>query len=114
MLRAGVLLGVRGNRVIAGCAAQAARVTALAADFRDATEAFLLEFLITALADVTARDHIALAHALFRQFDPGIPVADLEDRVVGLLAKLSDHVILGEDGIYRVYRGPANRTVRFA
>ena len=50
--------------------------------------------LIDWLGNVTTRDHKALAHALFRQFDPGVPLYDLEDRVVILLARLADEVEL--------------------
>jgi hypothetical protein len=50
--------------------------------------------LIERLGDVGTRDHMALAHALFRQFDRGVPMEDLEDRVVILLAQLAQHVEL--------------------
>jgi len=46
---------------------------------------------------VTVRDHRALAHVLFRQFDPEVPIGDLEDRVVILLARLADRVELQGD-----------------
>ena len=81
----------------AGITAQAAPVAGLRDDFRDRTEAFLLAVLIERLGDVTVRDHRALAHVLFRQFDPGVPVGDLEDRVVVLLAQLADRVDLQGD-----------------
>ena len=45
------------------------------------TEAYLIEFLIAKLGDISIRDHKALAHALFRQFDPSVSMEDLEDRV---------------------------------
>ena len=78
-------------------AAHAALVGGLRDDYRDATEAFLLQFLIGRLGDITTRDHTALAHALFRQFDARVPVEDLEDRVVILLARLADRVVLSGD-----------------
>jgi len=86
------------NQVIEfNIAAHAALVGGLADDYRDATEAFLLQFLIGRLGDVTTRDHTALAHALFRQFDARVPIEDLEDRVVILLARLADRVVLSGD-----------------
>jgi hypothetical protein len=94
MLCAGVLLGPDGESIPAGITAQATRVEALKTAYQDITEAFLLQFLIERLGDVGTRDHMALAHALFRQFDRGVPMEDLEDRVVILLAQLAQHVEL--------------------
>ena len=100
MLRAGALLSEDGYPIPLTIAAQAAPVFALAKRFQDLTEAHLLEFLIRKLGDVTVRDHTALTHALFRQFDPNVSMEDLEDRVVVLLAGLSDRLILTPDGTY--------------
>lgn len=97
MLNAGVLLSPEGTSIPFGIAAQAAAVTALRPNYQDLTEAFLLEFLIRRLGDVTTRDHTALAHALFRQFDETVPIGDLEDRVVILVASLADRVELRGD-----------------
>jgi hypothetical protein len=94
MLGAGVLLDTGGRPVPSGIAAQATPVAGLADQFEDQTEAFLLETLIERLDDVTERDHRALAHVLFRQFDPDVPLESLEDRVVILLARLADRVEL--------------------
>lgn len=94
MLGAGVLIGAAGRTVECGIAAQATPVLRLADEFEDRTEAFLLETLIERLDDVTERDHRALAHVLFRQFDPGVPLESLEDRLVMLLARLADRVEL--------------------
>jgi len=91
-------LRTRDNRPIEfNIAAHAALVGGLADGYRDAAEAFLLEYLIGRLGDVTTRDHTALAHALFRQFDARVPIEDLEDRVVILLARLADRVVLSGD-----------------
>ena len=100
MLAAGVLLGPGGEPIRPGVAAQASDVIALQAGYRDITESCLLEFLIRTLGDVTTRDHTALAHALFRQFDPNIPMEDLEDRVAVLLARLAGGIALHPDGTY--------------
>jgi hypothetical protein len=102
MLGAGVLLTSDGSAVSPGILAQATKVTGLKAHFRDLTEAYLLEFLIRKLGDVRVRDHRALAHALFRQFDPSISMEDFEDRVVILLAMLSSRIDLREDGAYAI------------
>ena len=94
MLCAGVLLAADGRPIEPGIAAPATPVAALKDRYQDITEAFLLRVLIDRLGDVTTRDHTALAHALFRQFDRGVPLEDLEDRVVILLAQLANHVEL--------------------
>jgi hypothetical protein len=100
MLGAEVLLTADGRPVPKGIAAQATTIAGLNQNFRDLTEAYLLEFLIRNLGDICVRDHCALAHALFRQFDPSISMGDFEDRVVILLATLSSRVVLREDGAY--------------
>jgi hypothetical protein len=102
MLFAGVLLGKEGDPIPPGIAAWGTEVAALEAEFEDITEAYLLEFLIRKLGDVTTRDHTPLAHALFRQFDRSVPIEDLKDRVLVLLARLADRVVLREDGGYAV------------
>ena len=94
MLCAGVLLTTDGTSIPPGITAQATRVAAVRERYQDITEAFLLEVLIQRLGDIGTRDHTALAHALFRQFDRGIPIEDLEDRVVILLAQLAGRVEL--------------------
>ena len=82
MLAAGVLLTDNGTRIPTGIAALGTAIAGLNEGYQDRTEAYLLEFLIRNLGDVSTRDHRALAHALFRQFDRNIPMEDLEDRVV--------------------------------
>lgn len=94
MLGAGVLRDPDNRVVMRGITAQATPVASIAPDFRDLTEAFLLETLIARLDDVTVRDHRALAHVMFRQFDPGVPLSSLEDRLVLLLARLDGRVEL--------------------
>lgn len=108
MLGAEVLLTDDGCSVPHGIAARATRIAALKQDFRDLTEAYLIEFLIRNMSDVCVRDHRALAHALFRQFDPSISMEDFEDRVVILLATLSSRVVLREDGVYATRVGNAS------
>jgi hypothetical protein len=97
MVGAGVLLTPKGEPIPAGIAAPATPVATVRDQFEDITEAFLLETLIRRLNDVTIHDHRALAHALFRQFDRSVPLDDLEDRVVMLLARLSNRVDLDGD-----------------
>ena len=94
MVMAGALLTPSGETIPIGVATQASLVGALCGGHRDRTEAFLLEFLIRQIGDITVRDHVALAHALFRQFDRQIRREVLEDRVVILLASLADRVVL--------------------
>ena len=100
MLGAGVLIGEEGHPIPPTIAAPATKVVALAGQFQDRMEAYLLEVVLRKLGDVTARDHKALAHALFRQFDPNVLIDDLEDRVAILLASLSGRVALAEGGTY--------------
>jgi hypothetical protein len=100
MLAAGVLLAPDGSAIPLTIAAPGSAVAAVAGRFQDLTEGYLLEVLIRKLGDVTARDHTALAHALFRQFDRSVPIEDLEDRVAVLLASLSDRIALAEGGTY--------------
>ena len=84
----------------AGIASEAIEVKALQPDFRDRTESFLLGFIIRELGDVSTRDHTALAHALFRQFDTSVSVEEMEDRVAILLARLAHTVALTTHGTY--------------
>ena len=100
MLSSGVLLDSNGEVVVPGVGAQAAGIGGVRTGYEQISEAYLVEFLIRKLGDVSTRDHKTLAHALFRQFDPGVPIDDLEDRVVLLLATLSSSVTLSEHGTY--------------
>jgi hypothetical protein len=94
MTMAGVLLTPDRTPVPSDITAPASLVAAVDADYVDRTEACLLEFLVRRLGDVTVRDHVALAHALFRQFDPNVPREALEDRVVVLFARLAGRIEL--------------------
>lgn len=97
LICSGSLLDPQGEPIPTGVAAHAATVGSLCEDYEDRTEAFLLEVLLRRLGDVTVHDHTALAHALFRQFDPNVPMHDLEDRVAILLARLADRVTMDGD-----------------
>jgi len=110
MLFAGVLLTSEGDPIPPGITAQATPLAALKDGYQDITEAFLLQVLIERLGDVTPRDHTALAHALFRQFDRAVPLDDLEDHVVILLAQLADKVELANE-VYSV-RSPQSEAER--
>jgi hypothetical protein len=111
MIGAEVLLTPDGRPIRSDITAQATPVAVVRDEFEDLTEAFLLERLIQRL-DVTTRDHRALAHVLFRQFDRSVPLADLEDRVVMLLARLADRVELqGDRYVARARPDPDLNTV---
>jgi hypothetical protein len=97
LLSSGSLLDPDGQPIPFDVSAHAASVGSLQRDYQDRVEAFLLEFLLRRLGDVTIRDHTALAHALFRQFDRSVSMEDLEDRVVILLARIADRVALDGD-----------------
>jgi hypothetical protein len=107
MLGAGVFVAGNGAAVRPDITAQATCIAGLKKGFCDLTEAHLVEVLIRKLGDVSTRDHKAVAHALFRQFDARVPMADLEDRVAVLLAMLSGRVALGENGTYAMRRAVA-------
>lgn len=83
---------------------QASLVGSLRLDFCDAAEAFLVASIIRSLGDVTTRDHTALTHVLFRQFDQRVPIDQLEDRLAILMARLADRVALDGD-VYIVQSG---------
>ena len=100
MIHAGVLLTDDDVVIPAGVAAQAARILRVKRGYKDLTEAYLIEFLIYKLGDVSLRDHRVLAHVLFRQFDPAISMADLEDRVSLLIASLADRITISIEGVY--------------
>jgi len=107
MLGARAFLMENGLPLEPGARAQATTVGALQPAFRDLTEAFLIEFLIARLGDIGIRDHGALAHALFRQFDARITLAALEHRVATLLVSLHSRITLREDGVYTlIYHRP--------
>jgi hypothetical protein len=91
------LLAPNGDPIRFDVTAHAASVRSLRDDYLDRTEAFLLEVLLRRIGDVTLRDHTALAHALFRQFDPNVSMHELEDRVAILAARLADRVVLQGD-----------------
>jgi len=111
MLSAGVLLSPEGTPVAAGVTSQAALIAGLKPEFRNLTEAFLLEHIIRRVGDVGPRDHKALAHALFRQFDRSISMDDCEDRVAVLIATLVGSIELSSDGVYRPKPAYAPSTV---
>jgi hypothetical protein len=100
MLAAGAFLARNGEPILRTVAAQATDVAELISEYRDMTEAYLVETLIRRLGDVTARDHIAMAHALFRQFDPSVSMEAMEDRVAWLLARLAKRVAIEDMGRY--------------
>jgi hypothetical protein len=107
MLGAGVFVTGNGGAVRPDITAQATCIAGLKKGYCDLTEAHLIELVIRKLGDVSARDHRALAHALFRQFDARVSMADLEDRVAVLLAMLSGRVALTENGIYAMRKAVA-------
>ncbi|MEO8658534.1 MAG: hypothetical protein ABI693_08695 [Bryobacteraceae bacterium] len=100
MLQAGVFVAQDGTPIRSGIAAQAATIAGLKERFEDLTEAYLLEVLVRNVRDVSMRDHKALAHALFRQFDQNVPMEDMEDRVVLLMATLAHNIVLRSNGAY--------------
>lgn len=94
MLCSESMLAPSGEPIPFDVTAHASPVQSLREDYQDRTEAFLLEVVLRRIGDVTLRDHTALAHALFRQFDPNVSMQDLEDRVAILAARLVDRVAL--------------------
>ena len=97
MLCARVLITPERTPIRRDVRAHASVVAGLSEHYRDATEAFLIEFLIRRMGDITTRDHTALAHVLFRHFDDRVPMDYFEDRVAILIASLVDRVELRGD-----------------
>lgn len=106
MLGARVMLAADGSPIPLNVGSQAAEVARLQFGYPDITEAYMVGVVIRKLGNVTLRDHTALAHALFRQFDRSVPIWEMEDRVVSLLAMLADRVALDASGVYCVMDSP--------
>lgn len=100
MLRARAFVTVAGATLEPGLAAQAEPIHSLHPDFRDRTEAYLLSYLAERMGDLTDRDHVALAHALFRQFDARVSMEAYEERVVALLGSLGGTLAVDPAGRY--------------
>jgi hypothetical protein len=67
--------------------------------FRDAAEGY---YMLCAIKDLelTERDHRSMAHACFREFSATVEVADMEERVVNLIAKFKTEISIDEEGRY--------------
>jgi hypothetical protein len=99
LVAAGALLDAQGTSIKPGPHARGTKVYGLQTDFEDCCEAYLLEYLITALGDVTwPRDRTAIAHALFKVGPSRKEVYELQERVDELLVRLRDRVIEKEGG----------------
>jgi len=99
MFAAGVLLDENKQPIRPSLQARGTRVHGIVPDFEDRCEAFLLEYLIKSLQDITQRDRTALAHALFKVDPKQKSIFDMQDRVDELLVQLQGAVHENDDGI---------------
>jgi hypothetical protein len=100
LLAAGVLLDEKKDTIKPGPAARGTKVHGLKPDFVDACEAYLLEYLVQNLGDITwPRDRTAIAHALFKVGPSRKEVYELQERVDYLLVRLRDRVVEKEGGL---------------
>lgn len=99
LVGAGALLDEHKATIKPGPHARGTKVYELQLDFEDRCEAYLLEYLITALGDVTwPRDRTAIAHALFKVGPSRKEVYELQEKVDELLVRLRDRVVEKKDG----------------
>ena len=98
MLAAGVLRTADDTSLKPSPYARTEMVSAISEDLEDRCEAYLLEYLISKMADITLRDRLALAHALFKVSPQKKQAFELQDRVDEVLAVLRDRVSERSDG----------------
>jgi hypothetical protein len=99
LVAAGAFLDEKTKRIQPGPQARGTKVHEIVADFEDACEAYLLEYLISALGDVTwPTDRTAVAHALFKVGPSRKEVYELQERVDELLVRLQDRVVEKSNG----------------
>jgi hypothetical protein len=100
LVAAGALLDEQKASIKPGPQARGTKVSELQGDFEEACEAYLLEYLISALGNVTwPRDRTAIAHALFKVGPSRKEVYELQERVDELLVRLRDRVVEKMGGI---------------
>jgi len=99
LLVSGALTREDGTLIKRNASAEAAAVAGVQKDAADIVESYLLEQILKK-SDVKDREHWQLALALFREFDQPAPMDDKLDRIATLIDRLSDRVILTNDGFY--------------
>ena len=83
-----------------GAAADGTEVHEISPTVEDDAEAYLIEYIIRDLGNVTEFEHCPLAHAILRQFDSAAEMGALKDRVAFLISRIADRVSLDESGTY--------------
>ena len=81
-------------------AADGTEVVEISPTVEDDAEAYLIEYIIRDLGNVTEFEHSPLAHAVLRQFDTGADMGALKDRVAFLISRIAERVSLDESGTY--------------
>ena len=89
-----------GGPLSHGAAADGTEVHEISPTVEDDAEAYLIEYIIRDVGNVTEFEHSPLAHAILRRFDPTMDMGALKDRVAFLISKISDRVTLDESGTY--------------
>jgi len=101
LLKAGVLKDDAGGPVSDGPFARGTLIAGFDEPLEDRCEAFLLETAINLLKNVTKRDRVSLAHALFWD-GPGSERDEVEDRFEHVFRLLADRFAEKADGTWQV------------
>jgi hypothetical protein len=101
LMGAGVLLNEAGHPIASGPFARGSQVASFDEPLEDRCEAFLLETAITSMKDVTKRDRMALAHALFWDSTQN-DLDRVEDRFEHIFNMLADRLVETTEGIWSV------------
>lgn len=100
LLFSGTFVDARGDALSHGASADGTEVHDIRTTLEDDAEAYLIEYIIRDLGNVTEFEHTPLAHAVLRQFDTALEMGKLKDRVAFLISKVSERLTLDESGVY--------------
>jgi len=97
-----------------GAGTDGTEVSEISEGVMDDAEAYMIEYIIRDLGNVTEFEHVPMAHAVLREFDSAIDRGAQKDRVALLIAKIADRVTLDELGVYvhRAAKSVALRAVK--
>lgn len=99
LLFSGTLWGSNGP-ITHGAGSDGKEVVKLSPALEDDAEAYLVEYVLRELGNVTEFEHCPLAHAILRCFDGNVDIFDLKDRVTFLISRFADRLSLSETGTY--------------
>lgn len=97
-----------------GAGTDGTEVSEISESVMDDAEAYIIEYIIRDLGNVTEFEHVPMAHAVLREFDSAIDLGAQKDRVALLIAEIADRVTLDESGVYvhRAAKSVALRAVK--